>query len=93
MPTNKIEKIQPNKLAPGIIGGIIQHIEEIPVKNLDWIESATADKNNIWTVWIKPKASYYPNIILKYNKIYKTRLIKGKLFEIEDILTKVYNKP
>ena len=87
--TSKIEKIQPNKLAPDMIGGIIQYIEEIPIKNLDWIESISMDKNNIWTVWIKPKASYYPNLILKFNKITKSRLLKGKLYEIENTLTKI----
>ena len=87
-----VEKINPNKLAPSIIGGIIENIEERPIKNTDWIESVTTDKSNVWTVWIKPKASYYPDIILKYNKQYKTRLIKGKLYEIENILEKVWNK-
>lgn len=87
-----VEKIKENNLAPDIIGGIIQTIEENPIKNTDWIESVTTDKNNIWTVWIKPKASYYPDLILKYNKITKSRLIKGKLFQIESILEKVWNK-
>lgn len=85
------EKIKANKLAPDMIGGIIQNIEEKPIKNTDWIESITTDKNNTWTVWIKPKASYYPDLILKYNRLTKTRLIKGKLYEIENILTKIYN--
>ena len=90
---NKIEKIQANKLAPDIITGIIQYIEEQPITDTNWIESITTDKSNTWTVWIKPKAKYYPQTILKYNKLFKTRLIKGKLFEIENILTKAYNKP
>lgn len=85
------EKINPDKLAPSIIGGIIETIEEKTLKNLDWIESVSTDKNNVWTVWIKPKASYYPESILKYNKRYKTRLIKGKLYQIEDILEKAWN--
>ena len=85
------EKINPDKLAPSIIGGIIETIEEKTLKNLDWIESVSTDKNNVWTVWIKPKASYYPESILKYNKQYKTRLIKGKLYQIEDILEKAWN--
>lgn len=87
---NKIEKIQANKLAPDMIGGIIQHIEETPIKNLDWIESISTDKNNVWTVWIKPKATYYPETILNYNKATKSRLLKGKLFEIECTLSKFY---
>ena len=85
------EKINPDKLAPSIIGGIIESIEERPLKNLDWIESVSTAKNNIWTLWIKPKASYYPESILKYNKQYKTRLIKGKLYQIEEILEKAWN--
>lgn len=90
--TSKIEKIQANKLAPDMIGGIIQHIEEIPPKDLNWIESINVDKNNIWTIWIKPKASYYPTSIIKFNKVTKTRLLKGKLFEIEQKLESIYNK-
>lgn len=86
------EKINANKLAPDMIGGIIEQIEDAIPKNLDWIESISIDKNNIWTVWIKPKASYYPNTILKFNKITKSRLLKGKLFEIENTLTNIYNK-
>ena len=85
------EKINPDKLAPSIIGGIIENIEERPLKNLDWIESVSTAKNNIWTLWIKPKAFYYPESILKYNKQYKTRLIKGKLYQIEEILEKAWN--
>ena len=73
-----------------MIGGIIQHIEETPIKNLDWIESISTDKNNVWTVWIKPKATYYPETILNYNKATKSRLLKGKLFEIECTLSKFY---
>lgn len=84
-----VSKINESKLAPDMIGGIIQHIEETPIKNLDWIESISTDKNNVWTVWIKPKASYYPNLILKFNRITKSRLLKGKLFEIENTLTKI----
>lgn len=87
-----VVKIKENILAPDIIGGIIQYIEEQPITDTNWIESITTDKNNVWTVWIKPKATYYPTTILKYNKQYKTRLIKGKLFEIETILTNAYNK-
>ena len=87
---NKIEKIQANKLAPDMIGGIIQHIEETPIKNLDWIESISTDKYNVWTVWITPKATYYPETILNYNKATKSRLLKGKLFEIERTLSKFY---
>lgn len=89
--TSKIEKIQANKLAPAVVGDIIQRIEDQPIKNIDWIESVTTDKNNNWTIWIKSKASYYPQTILKYNQLYKSRLIKGKLYQIEDILTKSYN--
>lgn len=85
-------KINENKLAPDIIGGIIQSIEEQPVKDLNWIESITSDKNNIWTVWIKPKATYYPDLILKFNKYTKSRLLKGKLYEIENKLINIYNK-
>ena len=85
------QKINPDKLAPSIIGGIIENLEERPLKNLDWIESVSTDKNNVWTVWIKPKSLYYPESIIKYNKRYKTRLIKGKLYQIEDILEKAWN--
>ena len=84
------EKINENKLAPDMIGGIIQNIEEQPLKNLDWIESVIIDKNNDWIVTIKQKASYYPEIILNYNRATKSRLLKGKLFEIEHTLSKFY---
>ena len=30
-----VSKINESKLAPDMIGGIIQHIEETPIKNLD----------------------------------------------------------
>lgn len=85
-----VEKIKENKLAPDIIGGIIQQIEENPIQDTNWIESVSTDKNNIWTVWIKPKATYYPETILNYNKATKSRLLKGKLFEIERTLSKFY---
>lgn len=84
------EKIKENKLAPDMIGGIIQNIEEQPVKNLDWIESVIIDKHNDWIVTIKQKASYYPQSIIKYAKVTKSRTIKGKLFEIENQLNKIY---
>ena len=85
-----VAKIKENKLAPDMIGGIIQNIEEQPLENLDWIESVTTDKNNDWIVIIKPKASYYPQSIIKYVKITKSRIINGKLFEIENQLNKAY---
>ena len=88
--TSKIEKIQANRLAPDIIGGIIQSIEDKPIKNINWIESVETDKKNNWTVWIKPKATYYPETIINYNKATKSRLLKGKLFEIERTLSKFY---
>lgn len=83
------EKINSNNLAKDIIGGIIESIEEKPLKNLDWIESAYATNNNIWTLWIKPKATYYPDIILKFNRSTKSRLLKGKLCDIEEKLISV----
>ena len=82
-----ITKIKDNILAPDMIGGIIQYIEEQPIDNTDWIESINISKDNIWTVIIKSKASYYPKTIIKYVNKYKTRIITGKLFEIENILT------
>lgn len=88
----KTEKIQADKLAPEIIGGIIETIEEKPVKDLDWIESVTTSKDNTWKLWIKSKAKYYPETILKYNKITKSRVITGKLYQIEEKLTKVSEK-
>ena len=85
------QKINSFKLAPDMIGGIIQNIEEQPIKDTNWIESIDISKDNTWTLSIKPKASYYPESILKYNKITKSRIIKGKLFQIEDILNKTWN--
>lgn len=82
-----VTKIKDNILAPDMIGGIIQYIEEQPIDNTDWIESINISKDNIWTVTIKPKAFYYPKTIIKYVNKYKTRIITGKLFEIENILT------
>ena len=82
-----VVKIKENILAPDMIGGIIQYIEEQPIDNTNWIESIEISKDNIWTVTIKPKASYYPKTIIKYVNKYKTRIITGKLFEIENILT------
>ncbi|MBR2248070.1 MAG: hypothetical protein IJ880_13800 [Bacilli bacterium] len=82
-----VTKIKDNILAPDMIGGIIQYIEEQPIDNTDWIESINISKDNTWTVTIKPKASYYPKTIIKYVNKYKTRIITGKLFEIENILT------
>ena len=77
---NKVEKIQANKLAPDIIGGIIESIEEKPLKNLNWIDSVNIDnKNNRWIVNIKSKASYYPDIILKYNKVTKSKKLEAKI--------------
>lgn len=84
-----VVKIKENILAPDMIGGIIQYIEEQPIDNTDWIESIETSKDNVWTVTIKAKATYYPKTIIKYVNKYKTRLITGKLFEIENILTKL----
>ena len=87
---NKVEKIQANKLAPDIIGGIIESIEEKPLKNLNWIDFINIDnKNNHWIVNIKSKASYYPDIILKSNKVTKSKKFEGKLYEIEEQLLKI----
>lgn len=74
------------KLAPDIINGIIQYLEEQPITNTSWIESVNTDKDNTWTVIIKAKNNYYPKTIVNYVKKYKTRLLSGKLFEIENIL-------
>ena len=82
-----ITKIKDNILAPDMIGGIIQYIEEQPIDNTDWIESINISKDNTWTVTIKSKAFYYPKTIIKYVNKHKTRIITGKLFEIENILT------
>ena len=84
-----VVKIKENILAPDMIGGIIQYIEEQPIDNTDWIESIETSKDNVWTVTIKAKATYYPKTIIKYVNKYKTRSITGKLFEIENILTKL----
>lgn len=84
-------KIKSNRLAPDMIGGIIQAIEEQPIKNTNWIESIETDKNNNWTVNIKPKASYYPESILKYNKLTKSKVLKGKLYQIEEQLSNIYH--
>ena len=84
-----VVKIKENILAPDMIGGIIQYIEEQPIDNTDWIESIKTSKDNVWTVTIKAKATYYPKTIIKYVNKYKTRSITGKLFEIENILTKL----
>ena len=84
------EKIQADRLAPDIIGGIIEDIEEKTLKNLNWIDSIDIDdKNNCWTINIKQKANYYPDIILKYNRFTKSKVLKGKLYEIEEQLLKV----
>ena len=80
-------KIQDNILAPDIINGIIQYIEEQPITNSNWIESIETSNDNTWTVTIKPKATYYPTTIIKYVNKYKSRILKGKLFEIENQLT------
>lgn len=82
-----VTKIKENILAPDMINGIIQYIEEQPITDSSWIESITTTKNNIWTVTIKAKNKYYPKTIVNYVKKYKTRIITGKLFEIENILT------
>ena len=87
---NKVEKIQADRLAPDIIGGIIEDIEEKSLKNLNWIDSINIDnKNNRWIINIKSKASYYPDIILKYNKVTKSKKLEGKLYEIEEQLLKI----
>ena len=85
------EKMNPHKLAPDIIGGIIQNIEEQPIPNTDWIQSINISKNNIWTVYLKPKASYYPKSILKYNHFTKSKILHGSLFQIEDTIYKIWN--
>ena len=41
------QKINSFKLAPDMIGGIIQNIEEQPIKDTNWIESINISKDNI----------------------------------------------
>lgn len=85
-------KFKLDKVAPSIIGGIIQQIEEQPIPNTNWIETIKITNDNIWTITIKPKTPYYPQSILLYNKITKSRILKGKLFEIEETLFNIYNQ-
>lgn len=87
---NRVEKIQADRLAPDIIGGIIENIEEKSVKDMNWIDSINIDsKKNYWTIYIKSKATYYPEIIRKYNRITKSKKLEGKLYEIEEQLLKI----
>ena len=89
--TNTYIKINANKLGPDMIGDIIQRIEEEPILNTDWIDTIITDKKNNWTVIFKTKAKYYPKSIIKYNKLTKSRVIKGKLFEIEEQLSNAFH--
>ena len=86
-----MEKIKANNLAPDMIGGVIEYLEGEPLKNLNWIDSISIDKHNTYTVTIKNKANYYPKIILLYNKITKSKILHGNLYQIEEQLQNLIN--
>lgn len=93
MPTTEYKKVQSNKLAPNIIAGIIQYIEEQPINNTDWIKDIHITKDNTWTVTIKQNIKNYPKSIKKYIHLTNSYTLYGKLFQIEEQLSNIYNQP
>ena len=85
-------KFQEEKLALGLLGYVIEQVEEQTPKNMDWVDTIERVKGKSWKFTIKHKATYYPACIRKYVKETKRMEIIGTFCSIEEELTKIWKK-
>ena len=83
-------KFHEEKLALGLLGNIIEQVEEYTPKNMNWVESIERIKNNAWKFTIKHKSDYFPQSIKKYVSRTKKMMLTGTLYDIEEELTNIW---
>ena len=85
-------KFQEEKLALGLLGYVIEQIEEQTPKNMDWVDTIERVAGKKWRFTIKKKSGYYPMCIRKYVRETKRMELIGTLCSIEEELTKIWKK-
>lgn len=84
-------KFNETKLAIGLLGYIIEQVEEQTPKNFNWVDSIERVKNG-WKITIKHKSDYFPKSIKKYVSVTKKMTLEGSLYDIEEELTNIWKK-
>ena len=84
-------KFNETKLAVGLLGYIIEQVEEQTPINFNWIDSIERVKNG-WRFTIKQKSDYFPKSIKKYVSATKKMTLEGSLYDIEEELTRIWKK-
>ena len=84
-------KFKEEKLALGLVGYIIEQVEENAPKNLNWIENIERIKSNGWKFTIKHKSDYFPLCIKKYVSKTKKMVLEGSLYDIEEELSTIWH--
>lgn len=85
-------KFHEEKLALGLLGYVIEQIEEKTPKNMNWVGTVERVKGKSWRFTIKTQSDYYPLCIKKYVKETKRLELIGTLCSIEEQLTKIWKK-
>ena len=85
-------KFHEEKLALGLLGYVIEQIEEKTPKNMDWVDTVERVKGKSWRFTIKHKATYFPECIKKYVRETKRMELIGTLCSIEEQLTQTWKK-
>lgn len=85
-------KFHEEKLVLGLLGYVIEQIEEQTPKNMNWIDTIERVAGKKWRFTIKKKSDYYPLCIRKYVKETKRMELVGTLCSIEEELTKIWKK-
>jgi len=83
-------KIQEEKLILGLLGYVIEQVEELSPKNMNWVEYTESLKNNRWRFTIKHQSDYFPKCIKKYVSRTKKIALEGTLYDIEEELTNIW---
>ena len=85
-------KFHEERLALGLLGYVIEQIEEKTPKNMDWVDTVERVKGKSWRFTIKHKATYFPECIKKYVRETKRMELIGTLCSIEEQLTQTWKK-
>ncbi len=85
-------KFHEERLALGLLGYVIEQIEEKTPKNMDWVDAVERIKDKSWRFIIKHKATYFPECIKKYVKETKKMELIGTLCSIEEQLIQTWKK-
>lgn len=85
-------KFHEEKLALGLLGYVIEQVEEQTPKNMNWVGNIERVKKNAWKFTIKTKSDYFPNCIKKYVSKTKKLELEGSLCSIEEELTRIVKK-